>query len=238
MLRAVRSIVAPVLMLAVVPGCGTAQKEFEGAVTMNMNMGGMMSVDVVTLSKGNKVRQEMSMMGQDMISIIDGDAGTGLMLMPAMQSYMKMDFKALASQASQAGSVGTPMITPTGTTETVLGHTCENYTVTMPNGAMQNGTMQMCVAKDLGFYSGSLNASGGTGGNPSMQAYTEVFRKTFPDGFFPLKMTVGAEGMSMTMTVTKIEPKSVSDDQFKQEVPAGYTEMKMPVRGGTGGGSQ
>jgi hypothetical protein len=187
-------------------------------------------VEVVTLSKGNKVRQEMSMMGPDVVSIIDGDAGTGLMLMPAMQSYMKMDFKALASQA---GSVGTPTITPTGTTETVVGHTCENYTVTMPNG-----TMQMCVAKDLGFYSGSLNASGGTGGNPSMQAYTEVFRKTFPDGFFPLKMTVGAEGMAMTMTVTKIEPKSVSDDQFKQDVPAGYTEMKMPVRPGTGGGSQ
>jgi hypothetical protein len=38
----------------------------------------------------------------------------------------------------------------------------------------------------------------------------------------------------MTMTVRKIEPKSVSDDQFKLDIPAGYTEMKMP--GGAAGG--
>jgi|SRR5688572_15123254 len=220
MRRTIRLVITTaVLFLVAAPGIVSAQKEFEGAVTMNMNMGGM-SVEVLTLAKEGKVRQEMSMMGQNVISIIDATAGTGLMLMPAMQSYMKMDFQALAARA---GTVETPKITPVGTTETIAGHTCENYTI-----EVQDGTMQMCVAKDLGFYTGSLNSGRAMGGNASMQAYMDVFRQTFKDGFFPLKMTMGTD---MTMTVTKIEPKPVADEQFKLDVPAGYTEMKMPGRG-------
>jgi hypothetical protein len=224
MRRTVRLVITTgLLFLVAAPGIVSAQKEFEGAVTMNMNTAGM-SVDVLTLSKAGKVRQEMSMMGQNMVSIIDASAGTGLVLMPAMQMYMKLDLKALADQA---GNHEMPKITPAGTTETIVGHTCENY-----NLEMQSGTMVMCVAKDLGFYTGSLSTQGpGAGGNASMQAYMDVFKQTFKDGFFPLKMTMSAEGQSMTMTVTRIEPKPVSDDQFKLDIPAGYTEMKMPGRG-------
>ena len=223
MRRTVRPFVV-LSLLFLANGCGTAsaQKEFEGAVTMNMNMGGMLSVDITTLSKAGKVRQEMSMMGQDVVSIIDASSGTGLMLMPAQKSYMKIDFKALTERV---GEMPAPQITATGTTETILGHTCENYTVEVPSG-----TTQICVAKDLGFYMGSLNTQGsGMGGRANMEAYTEVFRNTFKDGFFPLKMTVANQGTTMTLTVTKIERKSLSDDQFKLDVPDGYTEMKMPA---------
>lgn len=230
MVRTVLPIVALALSLPTVgPGTASAQKEFEGAVTMNMNMGGMMSMDVVTFSKPGKVRQEMSLMGQDVISIFDASAGTGLMLMPAQKSYMKIDFKAIADRV---GAHATPKITATGTTETILGHRCENYTVEMPSG-----TTTMCVAKNLGFYMGSLNAQGrGMAGNANLQPYAEVFRTTFKDGFFPLKLTLTSEGMAMTMTVTKIEPKSLSDDQFKLDIPNGYTEMHFSVRGEDGGG--
>jgi hypothetical protein len=218
--------VLALLFLALGRGVGSAQKEFEGAVTMTMNMGGMMSVDVVTLTKRGKVRQEMSMLGQDVVSIIDASAGTGLMLMPVQKSYMKLDFKAMAERV---GPTQMPKITATGTRETIVGHTCENYAVEVPTG-----TTEMCIATDLGFYMGSLNAQGaGVVGNSSLQAYNDVFRQTFKDGFFPLKITVTSQGTAMTMTVTKIEPKAVSDDQFKLDIPAGYTEMKMP--GGAAG---
>jgi hypothetical protein len=218
-----------VLFLALGLAREKAEKEFEGAVTMNMNLGGMMSVDVVTLSKAGRVRQEVSMMGQDVISIFDASAGTGLMLMPVQRTYMKLDFRAMTEQM---GTMPVPTITATGTRETIVGHTCENYAVAMPTS-----TTEMCVATDLGFYMGSLNAQGGgLGGNASMQAYAEVFRNTFKDGFFPLRMSLTSQGMALTMTVTKIEPKSLSDEQFKLDIPDGYTEMTMPVRGGPSGG--
>jgi Domain of unknown function (DUF4412) len=229
MRRVVRPFVACVLcVLAFAPARVSAQKEFEGAVTMNMNMGGMMSVDIVTLTKAGKVRQELSLMGQNVISIFDASAGTGLMLMPVQKSYMKIDLKGVADQF---GSIPVPKITATGRKETIVGYTCENYTVEGPNG-----TTEMCIATDLGFYMGSLNTqSGGLGGNPSLQAHQDVFRKTFKDGFFPLKLTVSSQGTAMTMTVTRIEPKPVSDDQFTLDIPAGYTEMKMHTPGNAGG---
>jgi hypothetical protein len=230
MRRSIRSIfVSAALFLALAPAAVSAQMEFEGAVTMNMNLGGAMSVDVLTLSKGNRVRQEMAMMGQNLVSIIDASAGMGLLLMPATQSYVKLDFKALAAQA---GPQSTPTITPTGTSETIVGHKCDNYTVTIPHG-----TIEMCVAQDLGFYMGSLNAQTQGMGNASMQAHADVFRQTFKDGFFPLKMVATSQSTAITMTVTNIEQKPISDDQFKLDVPAGYTEMKLSTRG-PGGGAQ
>jgi hypothetical protein len=210
------------------PRTTSAQTEFEGAVTMNMNMGGALSIDVVSLTKAGKVRQEMTMMGQEVISIVDASAGTGLMLMPLQKSYMKLDFNALARRM---GPMPPPKITATGTTETILGHTCEHYTVEMPSG-----TTAMCVATDLGFYMGSLNAQGGgMAGSSNLQAYNELFRTKFKNGFFPLELTVTSQGMAMTVVVTKIEAKPVSDDLFELDVPADYTEMKMPVRGTSGG---
>jgi hypothetical protein len=226
-----RKFAVMVAVVAWASGCARespqrAQEEFEGAVTMRMNMADRLKVDVVTLSKASKVRQEMTMMGQPVISIIDAEAGTGLMLMPQQKAYMRIDFKAMARRV---GEMPVPTITPVGTKETIAGHRCENYDVVVPSG-----TTQMCVAKDLGFYMAGLQQSfqtNGIGSQSNMPEYVEVFRNTFRDGFFPLKMTVTNQGATMTLTVTKIEPRSLSDEQFELDAPAGYTELRPPSGG-------
>jgi hypothetical protein len=211
----------------------SAQQEFEGRVTSTMDMNGMMTTEVVAYTKSGKVRQEMSMMGQDVVSIMDMKAGISLTLMPQQKAYMKLDFNELAKNA-ETDSVKPPTLAATGKNETILGHACEMYTMAMPQGSIE-----MCVAKDLGFYMGAVNQGpGGPSANANVQEFADMVRKTFKDGFFPLKTVLSFGGFGMTTTVTKIERQAVPDEKFKLDIPSDFTEMKLPGRGGGPGGTR
>ncbi len=58
-------------------------------------------------------------------------------------------------------------------------------------------------------------------------------REMFGDGFFPLKMSMAQNDMSITMVATEVERKPISDDLF--EVPEGY--RRMPGGGVDDGGA-
>jgi hypothetical protein len=61
-------------------------------------------------------------------------------------------------------------------------------------------------------------------------ARAAAFRAKFPNGFFPLRLTVTEGGKVTTdMVVTAIERRALADDMFT--VPAGFTEMRMPGMG-------
>lgn len=230
MQRVIRSILSCTLFAFVVAPV-TAQ-DFEGVVTMSMNIPNMgMAVEMTHTAKAGKVRSEVNMMGQQMITVIDSEAGTGLVLMPAMQAYMRMDLKEAMANANQGQEDQLPSIEATGQTETIAGHQCEHYNVTV-----NQNVMDMCVAKDLGFFSGSMGMGGGQSVGGLQGANSDVWRELFEDGFFPLSISMTQNAMQISMQVTNIERRSVSDDLFNLEIPDGYTEMPGVLGGGRGGG--
>lgn len=212
-----------------------AQDAFEGTIDYQMSAGNGMNMEMKTTVKGTRLRQEMqgSPMGT-MVSIIDAGSTTITMLMPAQKTYMRMNVGGMMEQAQAAQAAhGAPQevkpedFKPTGEKETIAGHECEHYEYTQ--GAM---TMDMCVAKGLGFMPfsnpGGMSARGGS---PQVSATDAAeWREHFGDGFVMLGMEMTQDGTTMTMRATNVEKKSVGDDVF--EVPSDYTEMKMP--GGPG----
>jgi hypothetical protein len=205
----------------------SAQNDFEGSVNMTMSMASM-TFDVQSFAKGGKVRNEMSMMGMQTVSVFDARAGTAITLMPAMKMYSKIDLNALAAEAAQQSP---PKITATGKKETIAGHECENYTV-----VLESTSLELCVAKDLGFFAGSANMMGGGRGSANLAGAEKFWRENFKDGFFALRTTVTTDAGAVSTLVTGIEKKSVPDDMFKLEIPADFTEMPMPGRRGGGPG--
>jgi hypothetical protein len=226
-MRGIRTASALMAALVLAPVALAAQQPFEGTVAYSMQMNDM-NIDMVHHVKGGKVRQEMAMPGMgEMVVLLDMNTMTMNMLMPAQQAYMTMDLNAMANAQLEQDEMETPEITRTGEMETVAGHECENVAI-----AMKQGTINMCVASDLGYYFMGGGAGGGrnvaspaAGMSEQMQ---EKIREMFADGFFPLKMTMSQNGQNIRMTATSIEKKSVSDDLFT--IPAGYT--KMPGMGG------
>jgi hypothetical protein len=93
-------------------------------------------------------------------------------------------------------------------------------------------TMEICAAKGMGFF--AMGAPSGPMGNKNPMsgaidaAANPEYVKLFKDGFFPLRITDISKGAPETIIlVNAITPKSIPDAAF--EIPAGYTEMKMPA---------
>jgi hypothetical protein len=58
----------------------------------------------------------------------------------------------------------------------------------------------------------------------------DAYRTYFRGGFFPLRVTeIKGDKRRVVLEATKVEPKSLDASLF--EVPAGFTEMKMPGMG-------
>lgn len=221
-----------VLAGLVLPEAIAAQASFEGTVTYRMS--GPMSMEMVHHVRGNRVRQEASGPMGPMIIIVDTESMEMTMLVPAQKSYMKMnmnDMQRMAEQMQQqSGAKGEVEITPTGEEESIAGHACKHYVF-----AQNTTEVDICAATGLGYYmAGSgMNSPGGGNTGPNMSGLLDTrsaeFRRRFPDGFFPMKMTIHNQGTTMVMEVTSLEPKTLSDDLF--DVPADYTEIKMPAGG-------
>jgi hypothetical protein len=212
-------------------------QSFEGSVTYRMTVNGR-PAEMTVLQKGNKLRQEMAGPMEGMATITDGSTGKTISLIPQQKMYVVMDLKALGESMKGSGKETPnegkiPKLTRTGQKETVAGISCDHVLVE-PEPNPQQEQVDICAARGMGMFLGLGGANAEQMGatmtflsrttDPRVQEVLGEFR----DGFFPLKMTMKRRGQpEMTMEATKVDKKSLPNALF--EVPAGWTEMKMPA---------
>lgn len=221
-----------------------AAQEFEGMVRVRMSGGGTdQAVEITQYVKGTMIRQEMSMGGMEMVTLLNTEDGALTMLMPSQRMYMEIGGPGMRGMAGADRGGEPPALTATGRKETIAGHECEYYTMTTEDGQK----IDLCVAKGLGW--GWLGGGGGMGGRgmgmggmagaggggPQLDArWVKFWREHFSDGFFPLKLMGGTGDGNFVMEVLEVVRRAVSDDLMR--VPEGYTGMNMGRRGGPPGG--
>ncbi len=197
----------PLLLIA--PTYAIAQSGFEGAVSMTMQASGQ-TFPVDYEIKGHKARIEMKLASRNNVILVDLNSGTQTLLIPELKAY------AVHTSAAPSGPATTPTLTDLGTTETVAGHTCENYKL---ESEKYSGTA--CMTKEFGEnpLSGALNGALGPAVNGN-----EALKKAG----MPLKMKVSfkegkREGETASVEVTKIAPGPLGDEQFA--VPDGWRKL-------------
>jgi hypothetical protein len=237
-------LLALLMPLALAPAL-SAQAPFEGTATFKTTMEGK-TFESKYYSNGKRFRSDMSMGGQEAITITDFAEGKSYTLIPAQKKYLVMDYQAMAAALKpMADKLGgdkpgkpdhpdlstMPKITATGHKETIAGYSCEHYTMQLdPKSAMD-----FCVAKGLGYFS-MAGGAGGMGGGGMAQvlaasnpAYKEMLGM-FKDGFFLLKFSMSQNGKTMMESeATQIHQGSVPAEMLA--IPSDYTELKMPGLG-------
>jgi hypothetical protein len=183
---------------------------------------------IVQMYKGSQVRMEMNQGGREGVMLLDNSASSMTMLMPQQKMYMTMDLKSMAMPGGAHDmDHAAPKLTATGKTETIAGRTCEVYRYAEEAGKPE--TMEMCVAKGMGYFmmgQGPMGGGGGPLGNLAKVGANPEYAKLYKDGFFPLRLS-RLEGSSskVMMQAQSIEAKRLDAGLFT--VPAGYSEMKM-----------
>jgi hypothetical protein len=145
------------------------------------------------------------------------------MLMPEQKMYMTMDLKGMRERMQQQQKKRTPpKVTALGTKETIAGRTCENYVV-----ETEDSKMEFCNTKGIGNFLSPHSPMSRGSSSGLTELDDEVYRTYFKEGFFPLRLTDLKEGKRrVVMEATRVEAKSYDASYF--EVPAGFSEMKMP----------
>lgn len=228
----------PVIVLGLtfaITGARTAaaQGGFEGVVTYDIHTASAPGTMTIS-SKGAKARMEVSGMRGSMgnaVILIDGTANTRTVVIPAMKKYMVLP---PSMGAGSGADLPKYTATKTGRTETVAGETCSViHVTTVRGGKTEEG--EACVGKGVGFNSQVLDALAGGRGS-AMDASMTSLRDAIGAGNGLLKMTTIKDGKpEVAVVATKIERKSVSDDQFT--TPPGFTQMQMPSMQGMGQGA-
>ncbi len=224
MLRAI--LVGAVGFAAFGPVPLTAQ-QFEGTIVTQMFDRGKPAMEMVSSHKDGKSRVEIQMGRESTFSILDLEKESMIMVMPSQKMFMVMSFQGAA--AGKDEPVKLPKIEATGKSETIAGHQCDHYLVTS-----DDGVMDICAAKGLGFFGSGGGGSGPMGrrAGPSIPLEYRQLAEQFKDGFQPLKVEqVKGSTREAVMEVKSIEKKTIDAAMF--EVPAGYTKMDMgglPVR--------
>lgn len=211
-------------LTAIVAGSAAplAAQGFEGVVTWQVSGD---NGTMTQMYKGSLVRMEMNQAGREGVMLMDHTGGTITMLMPQQKMYMKMDLKGMPGMSGDEDRAQ-PKLTATGKSETIAGHTCEVYRYAEAAGKPE--TMEMCVAKGMGFFMMGHSPMGGGGplGNLAKVGSNPEYAKLYKDGFFPLRMSSLEGGTAKPMLLAKaIEAKSLDAGLFA--VPAGFMEMKM-----------
>lgn len=198
--------------MAVAPLAWNAQAQgFEGAMSMTMNVSGQ-TIPVDYKLKGHKARVDLEMGGRKNTVLIDLDAHTQTMLIPEFKAYLVHK----GDSASPISSATPPKVTDMGTTETVAGHSCNDFKL---ESEKYQGTA--CMTKEFGE---SPLAESMTGQLGSALKGDDVLQKagvplkldlTFKEGEKP--------GNKATMEVTSIAPGPVNAAEF--EIPAGWQPM-------------
>lgn len=199
---------------------------FEGVVAYRMGGEGGKSTEMTMSIKGAQVRTDMTAEGHNMAMLLDGQSTTMTMLMAEQKMYMTMDMKAMRERmpGMEHGDHAPPKITALGTSETIAGRRCENYLV-----ESEKSKIEVCNAKGMGNFMAPQSPMGRGAASPLNDFDNEAYRAFFKDGFFPLRVSnVEGGGKKVVMEATRVEPKSLDASLF--QVPAGYTQMRMPGR--------
>ncbi len=201
-----------------------AAQGFEGVVAYKMpgmkGNGGEMTMSM----KGTQVRTDMASEGHAMVMLLDGQTGMMTMLMSEQKMYMTMDVKKMGEQMQgmKHAQHAPPKITPLGTKETIAGRSCENFQV-----ETEDSKVEFCNTKGIGNFMAPHNPMGRGTASPLQDLDNEAYRAYFKDGFFPLRVSNYEGGTKkVVMEATRVESKSLDASLF--QVPAGFTEMKMP----------
>ncbi|MEO8635978.1 MAG: DUF4412 domain-containing protein [Gemmatimonadales bacterium] len=218
---AIRRLISAVAC-CVSPLAPLAAQGFEGVVTWQMSEGQMA---MTQMYKGSQVRMEMNQGGHEGVMLLDNSMSTMTMLMPQQKMYMTMNTKSMPGMAHTDDGTP-PKLTATGKTETIAGRTCEVYRYAEEAGKPE--TMEMCVAKGMGFFMMGQSPMGGGGpmGNLSMVAGNPEYAKLYKGGFFPLRISrLDGNSAKVMMLAKSVEAKTLDASLFT--IPAGFTEMKM-----------
>ena len=202
-------------------------KPFEGVITYKItypdskfdeNTLAMMPKMMVTSVKGSKSRTDMSSGMGSQASITDYAARTKVGLLAIMgQKFAIRETMADIQKEIDGQPKATVQIT--GETKQILGYNCKKAIVTTQSGSDKT-TMDVWFTSELG--SKELNFD-----NP---VYKDI------DGML-MEFSVKERQLTMVLTVTGIEKKSVSDKEF--EIPSDYKETTKEqlksMFGGMGG---
>ena len=213
-MRFIASIATLIIATTAAPAGVNAQgKTFEGTVTFESSGGRGDPGGFLYSMKGTRVRFEPQSARMPMYMLMDLDAQTMRMVMPAQNAYMEMEIPDVDEKDAQE-STNQPQ--NTGRKDEVAGRQCEIWTMT------EDGKdFEMCVARDMGTFMQGGGPMAGRGAPPAWQ------RELRKGGFFPLRVAETTGGSRKTVLVaTKIEEKRLDDAMF--DVPTGANKMAMP----------
>ncbi len=218
--------------------------EFEGVITMNMKIdieNRKETMEMTYFLKDRHIRIETKAANTpegQAVMLWDLEAAKITTLIPSKQMYMTLDLKETAESLKGVAKdkkpateepIKFPKLMPTGKQETIAGYPCEHWLM----GDQQE--TDICVAKGLGYFGmGSPMERGGDSlknliFDPKLLTVAAAhpeWVKFLQGGAFPLKLTKQENGKTkMTLEVTKIERKSLSDALFT--IPPGYKEFNM-----------
>lgn len=213
--------------IAALPLCATlfagplSAQGFEGEVAYKMMSEKGKNTEMVMAMKGGKLRTDANSEGHAMTMLMDGQTQVMKMLMPEQKMYMTMDLKSMREHM-QSKKKSPPKVTALGTRETIAGRTCENYVI-----ETEDSKMEFCNTKGIGNFLSPRNPMGRGPSDGLSELDDDVYRTYFKEGFFPLRLTDLKDGKRrVVMEATRVEAKSFDASYF--EVPAGFSEMKMP----------
>jgi len=225
--------VAPLCALALVPTASlVAQQRFEGKIVAQTSFKPGRSSTVGISEKWPKERIDVTNQRGQVIIIVDFNAGTRTVILPAKKEYWEVNIADRARELRRAveergyvpGSLTVAVVvTPTTRTATIAGYPCKYYTL----GADQK--VDMCVATGLGEYLADREVDGASamGGTPGTDTLYDDLGRRFPGGYFPLQILSRANGPERTVfQVKSITRSSIPDATFA--VPAGYTKIPPP----------
>jgi hypothetical protein len=208
------------MVLGITMGAGSlAAQGFEGVVAFKIWSKGK-PMDMTMSIKGGLTRTDMSAEGHNGVMLMNPQSKTMTMIMADEKMYMTM------SMPSGEHQEATPKITDLGTRATVAGRECKNYLI-------EDGkrTTEVCNGEGLGDFMMGRGPMGQGPGADIGDILTS--RSHFQNGFFPLRVTrIKGEQRTVQMEVTGVDAKTLDAALF--QVPAGYTEMKMPGMGPPG----
>jgi len=195
-------------------------------VVLVQNIDGMGQSTQMTVTVGpTKVRTDVN---PQISMITDTASGDGTTIMRAQQSYMvttaAMSKAMMASALAQTGTLSTtpPAPVATGKTDKINGHDASEYT-------FSNGTLKCTywICKDFPNAKTVTDAlmKLQSGGLASITKGLTPDLSTFPG--VPVRTEVEFNGQKITTELVSATEQTVDPGQY--EVPAGYTQIKMPA---------
>ncbi len=191
----------------------------------SMGMGGG-AMSVVTYYNGKMIRSDV---GTTMSSIIDSTGSQMTTLNPSSKTYWTMPF-----DPTKAAANATVSVKDAGDSKSILGHTCEHYTISFTSAGQQGPptTITGDIWATTDFAQPTFMGLG-RGPMAQMQAAWKSIKG------LPLLTVMHMSNQfmgdaTMTSTVTAISQDPIPDSKF--QVPADYTKSSGPTFGGFGGG--